>query len=142
MPIPRPGPLATLAVCLLLPTPVAAQQKPSPSSGPAFTSEQATAGRLEFERSCAPCHAPANGADRRAPALSGPSFRDKWGDRRVRDLFVRMRDGMPPIGVRPRGDAYANILAFLLRDNGRPAGAAPLDPLSYDRLTLRDSAVR
>ena len=60
----------------------------------------------------------------------------------MRDLFVRMRDGMPPIGVRPRGDAYANILAFLLRDNGRPAGVVPLDPLSYDRLALPDRAER
>ena len=134
--------LTALAACLLLSTSVDAQRESSTSSGPVFTSEQATAGRLEFERSCARCHAPADGAERRAPALSGPRFREKWGDRRVRDLFVRMRDGMPPIGVRPRGDGYASILAFLLRDNGRPAGAAPLDPLSYDRLTLQDRAVR
>lgn len=60
----------------------------------------------------------------------------------MRDLFVRMRDGMPPIGVRPRGDAYTNILAFLLRSNGRLAGGVPLDPLSYDRLTLPARTVR
>jgi hypothetical protein len=60
----------------------------------------------------------------------------------VRDLFVRMRDGMPPMGVRPRGDGYANILAFLLRDNGRLAGVVPLDPLSYDRLALSAPTVR
>ena len=78
----------------------------------------------------------------RAPPLSGLSFRSKWGDRRVRDLFVRMRDGMPPMGVRPRGNAYANILAFLLRENGRPAGVVPLDPLSYDRLALPARTVR
>ncbi|MDE0829682.1 MAG: cytochrome c [Vicinamibacterales bacterium] len=142
MSIPRPGALATLAACLLLSASVAAQQEASPSSGPVFTIEQATAGRVEFERTCAPCHAPADGAERRAPPLSGPSFRDKWGDRRVRDLFVRMRDGMPPIGVRPRGDAYTNILAFLLRSNGRLAGGVPLDPLSYDRLTLPARTVR
>ena len=54
----------------------------------------------------------------------------------MRQLFVRMRDGMPPVGVHPRGDGYTNILAFLLRKNGRTAGAEPLDPLSYDRLAL------
>lgn len=134
--------LTTLAACLLLATSVAAQQKSSAANGPGFTSEQATAGRAEFERSCAPCHAPADGAERRAPPLSGLSFRSKWGDRRVRDLFVRMRDGMPPMGVRPRGNAYANILAFLLRENGRPAGVVPLDPLSYDRLALPARTVR
>ncbi|HIE94061.1 MAG TPA: cytochrome c [Acidobacteria bacterium] len=116
--------------------PATAWQGPLASDSPGFTEAQASAGQVEFARKCAPCHAPDDGGERRAPALSGPSFRDKWGDRRVRQLFVRMRDGMPPVGVRPRGDGYTNILAFLLRKNGRTAGAEPLDPLSYDRLAL------
>ncbi len=56
-----------------------------------------------------------------------------WSDRRVRDLSVRMRDGMPPIGVRPREDDHTNVLAFLLRAKRLAAVAEPLDPLSYDR---------
>lgn len=103
------------------------------AQGP-YTAAQADAGQVEFERKCAGCHEPDARGGRRAPALSGPGFLDKWGDRRVRDLFVRMRDGMPPIGVRPRGDAFTHILAHLLRANGVPPGPAELDPLSYDPL--------
>jgi len=116
--------------------PATAWQGPLASDSPGFTEAQASAGQVEFARKCAPCHAPDDGGERRAPALSGPSFRDKWGDRRVRQLFVRMRDGMPPVGVRPRGDGYTNILAFLLHRGGgatrpaqlRPAGAGRFRP--------------
>jgi len=99
-----------------------------------YTSGQAMAGQQEFARRCAECHLLQPDGSRRAPALSGAAFRNRWVDLRVRDLFVRMRDGMPPIGVRPQGEGYANILAFLLQENGQNAGALPLDPLSYDRL--------
>jgi len=65
----------------------------------------------------------------------GPEGIKAWSDRLVCGLFVRMRDGMPPIGVRPRGDPYTNILlAFLLQAKRLAAWAEALDPLSYDRL--------
>ena len=99
-----------------------------------YTAAQADAGRLEYDRRCAECHEASDGFPRRAPALSGPGFEDRWGERRIRDLFVRMRDGMPPAGVRPRGESYTNVLAYLLRLNSVPAGATPLDPLSYEPL--------
>ena len=111
-------------------------QPPPPNL--AFTASQAEAGHIEFEQKCASCHMPATDGQRLAPMLIGPQFLSKWGHRRARDLFVRMRDGMPPIGVRPRGDGYANILAFLLRENGGQAGSDALDPLSYDRLTTQN----
>ena len=127
--------LTSLSCPGLLILTVTAAAAQAPSTGPSFTEAQAGAGQIEFERKCASCHLPDADGERRAPALIGPRFVSTWGDRRVRDLFVRMRDGMPPIGVRPRGDAYTNILAFLLRENGQPAGSTPLDPLSYGRLT-------
>jgi len=103
------------------------------TTGPSrVTEEQAEAGRVVFERKCAACHVPDAGGVRRAPTLIGQRFLSKWGARKVRDLFVRMRNGMPPTGVRPRGDGYTNILAFLLHSNGQPAGTETLDPLSYD----------
>ncbi len=101
-----------------------------------FTEEQAEAGRAQFERRCAACHMPDANGVLRAPGLVGRRFLSRWGDRRVRDLFVRMRSGMPPVGVRPRGDGFANILAYLLQANGVPTGTEVLDPLSYGRLGL------
>ncbi len=124
-----------LAVAALgVPTVVGAQ--------PGFTAAQAEAGRVEFERRCAECHEATDGFPRRAPALTGPAFEDRWRGRRVRDLFVRMRDGMPPAGVRPGGESYTNILAYLLRQSGLPAGADPLDPLSYDPFLGRSARPR
>ena len=96
-----------------------------------YTVGQAMAGQKEFARRCAECHLPEPDGSRLAPALAGSEFRNRWVGRRVRDLFVRMRDGMPPTGVRPRGGGYTNILAFLLQANGQRVGEAPLDPLSY-----------
>ena len=111
---------------------VAASQAPS---GARYTKAQADAGRVAFDRKCASCHMPDASGDRRAPALTGSRFLNRWGDRRVRDLFVRMRAGMPPIGVRPTGDAFTAIIAFLLQANGLPAGTEALDATSYDTLT-------
>jgi mono/diheme cytochrome c family protein len=101
-----------------------------------FTEEQAEAGRVEFERRCASCHVRDVNGDLRAPGLIGAGFRNRWGDRRVRELFVRMRSGMPPMGVRPRGPGFTNILAYLLQANGVQVGTEALDPLSYGTLGL------
>ncbi len=101
---------------------------------PPYTTAQANAGEIEFDRKCAECHEPLDGFPRRAPALFGADFEDRWRERPVRDLFVRMRDGMPPAGVRPTGDGFTNVLAYLLRLNGQSAGTVPLDPLSYEPL--------
>lgn len=128
-----------LGLVVLIATP-AISQPPPPNL--AFTAAQAEAGHIEFEHKCALCHMPDTDGRRVAPVLIGPKFLSEWGNRRVRDLFVRMRDGMPPIGVRPRGDGYANILAFLLRENGGQAGSDALDPLSYDRLTTQNERLR
>ena len=49
---------------------------------------------------------------------------------------------MPPAGVRPGGESYTNILAYLLRQSGLPAGADPLDPLSYDPFLGRSARPR
>ncbi len=98
---------------------------------PPFTATQAQTGRVECK--CSSRHLPGPDGDRPAPSLMGLEVIKAWSDRRVRDLSVRMRDGMPPIGVRPREDDHTNVLAFLLRAKRLAAGAEPLDPLSYDR---------
>ena len=94
-----------------------------------FTAAQATAGQVEFKRLCADSHLPDSAADNRSPALIGGRFIDTRTNRRV-------RDGTPPVGVRPRGNDYTNILAFLLQAHGLAAGTEPLDPLSYEKLWL------
>ena len=97
---------------LILTVTAGAAQAHSP--GASCTEAQVCAGPIEFERKCASCHLPDAEGERRALALIGPRFVSTWGDRHVCNLFVRMRDGMPPIGARPRGDAYTNILILIV----------------------------
>ena len=102
---------------------------------PPFTVTQAQTVQVQFKCKCSSRHLPDPDGDRPAPSLMGPEGIKAWSDHRVCGLFVRMRDGMPPTGVRPRGDAYTNILlAFLLQAKRLAAWAEALDPLSYDRL--------
>ena len=95
---------------------------------PLFTAAQATPGQVELERRCDDYHLPDPG-DTRAPTLTGGRFIANRTNRRV-------RDGMPPVGVRPRGNHDTNILGFLLQAHGLAAGTEPLDPLSYEKLWL------
>ena len=115
----RPGSVLMLTVA------GAASEAPSL---PPFTATQAQTGRVEFKCKCSSRHLPGPDGDRPAPSLMGLEVIKAWSDRRVRDLSVRMRDGMPPVGVRPREDDHTNVLAFLLQAKRLAAGAEPLDP--------------
>jgi PQQ-dependent dehydrogenase (methanol/ethanol family) len=97
-------------------------QQPS-TAGP-FTAEQANAGRAAFQTNCAGCH----GDDLMGyPPLAGPAFIGSWGTRNTRDLFGLIQTTMPTDrpGALP-ADTYVNIVAFILRSNGRTAGTTPL----------------
>ena len=120
---------------------VAGAASEAPSLSP-FTATKAQTGRVEFKCKCSSRHLPGPDGNRPAPSLMGLEVIKAWSDRRVRDLSVRMRDGIPPIGVRPREDDYTNVLAFLLQAKRLAAGAEPLDPLSYRQTLARPLTVR
>lgn len=115
--------------------PVRAGQK-STTDG-VFTAAQADRGEEAF-RACSYCHGRdlRGGDDPPGPALKGEIFLTKWGNRPLLDLYVRIAETMPR--DRPgvlEAEAYADILAHLLRANGLPPGGAELRP---DPATLRD----
>ena len=111
------GVTAACAVAL-----VAGQQPPAAAPGP-FTAAQADAGRTAYMQNCASCHGQNLAGP---PPLAGQAFMASWGGRTTRDLFAQVQT-MPPEarGALPR-DIYLNITAFILQQNGRTAGAAPL----------------
>lgn len=84
-----------------------------------YSDQQAVVGEAWFRGYCLECHGPAD--------MSNDVFKSKWHGRTAFDLFERLRTSMPDgaAGSLPR-QTYADIVAYFLKLNGRPAGPSPL----------------
>jgi len=120
----------TLAVSIAALGTVAAETTSSVWDG-IYTEAQAGRGAQDFAQVCAACHGAALGGSGEAPALSGGQFIGDFDGQTVGDIFDRIRTTMPQSapGVLSR-DQYADILAFLLKSDGFPAGQTELDERS------------
>src|SRR5690349_6102841 len=108
-----------------------------------YTEGQAARGNAGFAARCANCHGANLGGTGEAPALAGPQFLSDFDGLSLGDLFDRIRTTMPqdnPASL--TRDAYADILAFLLKANGVPAGAKELDRRSEYLKAISFSAAR
>jgi S-disulfanyl-L-cysteine oxidoreductase SoxD len=98
-----------------------------------FTQAQAAQGHQLFNNQCAQCHRPdLTGAA--GPALIGPTFLAKWGNKPLSDLYQFEHQNMPatnPGSVPP--DQLRAITAYILQKNGFPAGNSPLDKSEASR---------
>lgn len=85
----------------------------------AYTSAQAERGEARFREICAGCHV--------ASQFTGATFLRSWSGRTVYELFYLIRTSMPydNPGHLSR-ESYADVLAYVLRLNGFPAGSAEL----------------
>ena len=84
-----------------------------------FTAEQADRGAQVFEQGCGRCHQPEQ--------FMGPGFMGAWAGQTADVLFELIRTTMPednPSSLRRK--EYTDILAFLFRLNGMPAGETAL----------------
>ena len=104
-----------------------AQEMKSVKAG-VYTAEQSDRGIAVFKSTCASCHAP----NRFTDDLFYTSFAGKpmW------EMFDVISDTMPednPGGLKP--EEYADVIAYLLKLNGFPAGQTEL-PTSKDALSL------
>lgn len=112
------------------PAPPAPTAAAAPGDAPAlYTQAQAAAGKQKFSDNCALCH----GEDLKGlagPALTGPHFASPKENFHVGDIFTIVTHNMPATqpGSLPHGD-YVEIMAFLLQQNGYPAGGKAL---TYD----------
>jgi len=119
-----------LTVVLGLGVTVAARAASTPRStnDGVYSAAQAARGEEAF-RACSYCHGRdmRGGDDPPGPALKGPIFLAKWGNRSLADLFGHIVEAMPrdrPGTLDPQ--AYADILAHILAANGLPAGSTEL----------------
>jgi mono/diheme cytochrome c family protein len=95
-----------------------------------YTADQATAGVAVYQQSCASCHGAAlEGVS--APALKGTAFGDMATAQslNVDSLLEVTAASMPqsdPGSLKP--DEYSAVVAYILQQNGYPAGTVPLAP--------------
>ena len=108
-----------------------------------YAADQASTGAGLYETSCAECHGPELEGGETAPALAGPDFRWAWNGRSVGELFESIRISIPE--RRPRSmtrTEKASVLAFMLSENGFPAGTAELADKTDLLEAFRIDAVR
>ena len=102
----------------------AAQQQPAGTT--VYTAEQATIGQSAFQVTCARCHQPDLRGSNEAPPLAGANFMSAWRGRSTNELFNKIASSMPPDNPRSLPEqAVTSIVAYILRQNGAPAGAQP-----------------
>jgi hypothetical protein len=135
-----------------------------PTTG-VFTSEQAEAGRADYDRTCGRCHTPSllgrNGdpselppldslsADDQkfirnrgfvfVPPLAGKEFLDRWGDSTAAELIARFQitvdDGFFGF-TNITDETTVNITAYVLQVNGAKAGSQELTRTTGDIVNL------
>ena len=118
----------------------AAQARAQADSG-VYAEAQAARGQALYDEHCIVCHgAQLQGAA--AAALSGATFRTRWvdGQHTLDDLFYIVRTQMPysEPGKLNR-QQYIDIIAYVLKTNGFPAGESELPPTAavLKKITLQ-----
>ena len=92
-----------------------------------YTEEQAQRGQAAYAQACGLCHGVGLTGLGEAKPLTGPEFLSNWNGLTLADLFDRTRTTMPL--NKPRSltrEQYADIMAYLLKFDGFPAGQSEL----------------
>ncbi|MBU6266523.1 MAG: c-type cytochrome [Sphingomonadales bacterium] len=129
--------LFLLAAVLVLAI-AAVEPAPNGTAQGVYTAAQADAGAQAYAARCAVCHGADLAGTWEIPALKG-RFIANWGRARLSQLHDYMGHAMPqfaPGTLDPQDDSA--IIAFLLRENGAPAGATPLpiDKAALARISI------
>lgn len=96
-----------------------AQEMTSVNAG-VYTPEQADRGQLLYRNKCASCHPPVRFTDE-------DLFHKVYADKPLWELFDAISETMPeddPGGMKP--EEYADVVAYILRLNRYPTGAADI----------------
>lgn len=101
-------------------------QAPAASTDGWYTADEASKGKALFQANCQGCHGSELGGGV-GPALKGPSFAGTWGAKTLGALVSFEHSKMPLTapGSLTLPD-YQNLAAFILQQNGLPAGSKPL----------------
>lgn len=111
--------------------------------GGVYTSGQAERGAAAYAENCGFCHGANLAGTGEAKPIAGPEFLSSWNGLTMGDLFDRTRTTMPlgKPGTLSR-ETYADVLAYVLKFNGFPAGDAELDRRSETLASIRIDAFK
>jgi PQQ-dependent dehydrogenase (methanol/ethanol family) len=95
-----------------------------------YAPPQVAQGRWEYSQKCGVCHgAQLEGAG--APALKGKLFIERWNGKKLSEFYEFVHTDMPlGLGASLPSQEYADIIAYLLAQNGLPAGTERFTPYS------------
>lgn len=123
------------------PVTVPAAAEPSLStwglSGRIYSVKQSRRGEEIFLSTCVRCHRADLSGSQIVPPLVGEKFLSRWSTKTAGDLFEWVRTSMPPGTPTARlpADEYADILAYVIRMNGFPAGRRAM-PADFETLRV------
>jgi mono/diheme cytochrome c family protein len=111
-------------------TPALAQPASRSSSTGVYSREQGSRGEEVYVGQCRSCHTP--------EAHASPTFQAAWGGKSLHELYAYIRERMPKNDPASLSDQeYVDVLAYLLRLNRAPVGAAELPPEPDALKTIR-----
>ena len=106
-----------------------------------YTEAQSGRGEALYARHCERCHGTGLDGDTASeiPGLAFEGFMQRWRGRTAEDLLLRMERSMPPSapGSLTRAE-YADVMAYLFKANGFPAG---FEALGLDTARLRQVVI-
>lgn len=92
-----------------------------------YTDEQATRGQAAYNRTCARCHLESLAGADESPALTGAAFLGNWNGLTLGEMHARVKKSMPSDDPGTYGpQLITDVMAYVLRVNGFPAGKAEL----------------
>ena len=141
-PVARGTALAVAMLCAAVAGTAAGGQAAASIWDGVYTEAQATRGQQRYKASCEMCHSEDLLGDS-GPALVGEPFLQRWNGSTVNDMLVTLRQTMPQDSPDSLGTpGYVDLLAFLLKSNSAPAGAAelPADANALQQIKITDRA--
>jgi alcohol dehydrogenase (cytochrome c) len=99
-----------------------------------FTEQQARRGQIAYAESCASCHGPHLNDGQFGPPVKGTAFKSRWHDQMPEVLWSAIVKRMPPASPGSlESRTYADVEAYLLRENGEQAGTTELPAVALPR---------
>lgn len=129
--------LAGFAILAADPASADAQSARRSTRSGVYTEAQAARGRDTFAGMCQACHTPAT--------HTGPAFMASWGGRSLWELFDYLVANMPKSDPGSLSlEEYAQVVAYVLKMNGMPAGPRelPADEAALKAIRLDTTTVR
>jgi cytochrome c5 len=111
------------------------QTKPTSIWDGVYSEAQAKRGLATYNSHCSGCH----GADLGGfgGVLIGSKFMDRWREDKLSNFYKLIRNTMPPGPRDSLSDAeYVDIVAYVLKRNEFPAGAADFQSTEFDRIQI------